>query len=232
MKVLQLVESAAAGVGRHVIDLAEGLLSRGHEVHLVYSDTRSDSVFRQDLSKPALHPGLRAHRILMRRKPHVRDVLAIRGLREYLESRGPFDLVHFHSTKAGLIGRLGLVGHPVKRLYSPHMFFTMGPTKGKLVRSIGGWLEAALSKLCNGIVVVSREEYEHALELGISPAKLCLIQNGVKDRFRAVACAIVTPFGESGESVASQVLRRLRRPTDAPKISGNHAAILRRAPRS
>ena len=104
MKVLQLVESAGAGVGRHVIDLAEGLLSRGNEVHLVYSDIRSDSVFRHDLSRLVLYPGFHTHQILMRRMTHVQDVLTIRGLREYLESRGPFDLVHCHSTKAGLMG--------------------------------------------------------------------------------------------------------------------------------
>jgi glycosyltransferase involved in cell wall biosynthesis len=58
------------------------------------------------------------------------------------------------------------------------MFFTeLG--RGSIVRQSGALLEAALSKLCDGVIVVSREEYQHAIELGISPAMLSLIPNGV-----------------------------------------------------
>jgi hypothetical protein len=34
MRILQLLEAAATGAGRHVMDLTVGLLARGHEVHL------------------------------------------------------------------------------------------------------------------------------------------------------------------------------------------------------
>ncbi len=179
MKTIQFVEAAAAGVGRHVADLTKGLLDRGHEVHLIYSDARADAVFHQDLRRLSEQHGFRARRILMRRRPHARDLLAIRALRRYLHSHGPFDLLHCHSTKAGLIGRLGLIGDPIKRLYTPNMFFTAEPGRGGIARQSGALLEAALSKLCDGVIAVSREEYRHAIELGISPAKLCLIPNGV-----------------------------------------------------
>ncbi len=48
MRVLQHVEATSAGVGRHVVDLAEGLLDRGHEVHLVYSGIRADQIFADE----------------------------------------------------------------------------------------------------------------------------------------------------------------------------------------
>jgi glycosyltransferase involved in cell wall biosynthesis len=179
MRILQLVESAGAGVGRHVADLTDGLLGRGREVHLVYSDARSDSIFHEDLRRLGEQPGFRARRILMRRQPHAQDLLAVRVLRRYLRSHGPFDLLHCHSTKAGLIGRLGLIGDPIKRLYTPHGFFTADPSRGGIERQSGALVEAALSKLCDGVIAVSREEYRHAIELGISRAKLCLIPNGV-----------------------------------------------------
>jgi glycosyltransferase involved in cell wall biosynthesis len=178
LKIVKLVEASAAGVGRHVADLTKGLLDRGHEVHLVYSDARSDAVFHEDLERLAALPGFRRLRILMRRHPHARDLVAIQSLRRYLRTEGPFDLLHSHSTKAGLIGRLGLIGDPIKRLYTPNMFFTAEPGNGVLVRRAGALLESALSKLCDGVITVSREEYLHAIELGISPAKLCLIPNG------------------------------------------------------
>jgi glycosyltransferase involved in cell wall biosynthesis len=179
MKIATLVESAAAGVGRHIVDLTNGLLDRGHEVHLVYSGARSDAVFHEDLRRLGEQPGFRARRILMKRQLHASDLLAVRALRRYLRTHGPFDLLHCHSTKAGLIGRIGLVGDPIKRLYTPHGFFAADPNHGGALRQSGALLEGGLSKLCDGVIAVSREEYRYAIELGISPGKLCLIPNGV-----------------------------------------------------
>lgn len=179
MKLLELVESAATGVGRHVIDLAEGLLARDHEVHLLYSDLRSDDVFARDLERIRTQNHLHLFQTPMRREPGWSDVAVVSRLRRYLRRNGPFDLIHCHSTKAGLVGRLGLLGHPAKRLYTPHMLFTMDPSRRSLVKRAAGTLEAALSRACDGIIVVSREEYAHAVELGIDSGKLCLIRNGV-----------------------------------------------------
>jgi glycosyltransferase involved in cell wall biosynthesis len=179
MKVVELVESAGAGVGRHVIDLTAGLITRGHEVHLLYSDVRSDRRFAEDLRRLQKHVTFQAVQVSMHRWPSAGDVHAIRVLRKYVGRRGPFDLVHCHSTKAGLIGRLGLLGHYVKRLYTPHAFFTMQPGRLALMKWAVRKLEKSLSSLCDRLIVVSTEERSHALELGIGAAKLCLIPNGV-----------------------------------------------------
>jgi glycosyltransferase involved in cell wall biosynthesis len=179
MKLLQLVEAAAGGVGRHVMDLTAGLLARGHEVHLVYSGLRWDQVFCGDLRNLLKEPSFHALDIPMRRAPSGSDLLAIRSLRRYVRRCGPFDLIHCHSTKAGLIGRLGLIGHSSRRLYTPHGFFTMDPTRSVTKRRIWARFESALSGLGDAVVVVSREEHKHALDLGIDPAKIHMVQNGV-----------------------------------------------------
>lgn len=179
MKLLQLVESAATGVGRHVIDLTEGLLGRGHEVHLLYSKLRCDDVFLSDLERIQTRGNLHVLQIPLRREPGWSDIAVAARLRRYLRRNGPFDLIHSHSTKAGLVGRLGLLGHPTKRLYTPHMLLTMDPSRRGSVKRAVGALEATLAKACEAIIVVSGEEYAHAVELGIDPKKLCLITNGV-----------------------------------------------------
>lgn len=179
MKVLELVESAAAGVGRHVTELTAGLLARGHQVHLLYSDERSDGAFAEDLRKLEAQAGFQAFQVSMRRWPSKSDVLAIIALRQHLRRYGPFDLLHCHSTKAGLIGRVGLLGHPVKRFYTPHMFFTMQRGPASPPKWAAAMLEATLSRLCDRVIAVSREEYSHALELGIPERMISLIPNGV-----------------------------------------------------
>jgi glycosyltransferase involved in cell wall biosynthesis len=179
MKLLQLVEATAAGVGRHVIDLTDGLLARGHEVHLFYSDVRSDAVFNEDLRRIAVWPRFRSSRIPMSREPSAGDLSVIRALRLHVRDCGPFDLIHCHSTKAGLIGRLGATRGFGRRLYTPHGFFTMDPTRGSLARRAVTLVEAVLAKHCDGVIAVSGVEYEHAINLGISRSKLYLIPNGV-----------------------------------------------------
>ncbi len=185
MKCIQLIEASSSGVGRHVMDLTSGLLERGHEVHLVYSEVRSDRVFCDDLRALSEYPSFRARRILMRHGLHPQDLLAARSLRHYVQSHGPFDLIHCHSTKAGLVGRIGLAGYGAARIYSPHMFFGMGQGGSAAARRAAAVLELGLSKLCDRIIAVSREEYEHAIGLGIDPAKLRLIPNGVEMESKA-----------------------------------------------
>jgi glycosyltransferase involved in cell wall biosynthesis len=189
MKLIEIVEATAAGVGRHVIDLTEGLLSRGHEVHLLYSDLRADELFLRDLKRLGAQSGFHAHRIAMQREPSTSDIRACYALWQYLRRHGTFDLVHCHSTKAGLIGRMGLLADSVKRLYTPHGLYTMDSTRRPLARKIVGRLEASLAECCDSIIAVSPNEYEHALGLGIPTSKLCLIPNGVAAHPRLITKA-------------------------------------------
>jgi len=179
MKILQLLEAAATGAGRHVVDLTEGLLARGHEVHLLYSPLRCDQMFTAGLGRLRTKRNFHSLPLPIQRYPSTSDLPAIGKLRRYLRVCGPFDLVHCHSTKAGLIGRAGLIGHSVKRLYTPHGFLSMDPAGGRVTARIAGGLEKVLAKFAAGVAVVSREEYTHAVAIGIPPAKLCLIPNGV-----------------------------------------------------
>src|SRR5256714_11964348 len=96
MRVLLVVESSAAGTGRHVMDLAEGLLARDCEVHLIYSPRRMDKLFADRLA------GLSAMKSMplpMRRSIHPGDFAMARAVRRYLREFGPFDVIHGHSSK-------------------------------------------------------------------------------------------------------------------------------------
>ena len=232
MKVFELVESAAGGVGRHVIDLSEGLLARGHEVHLAYSPLRSDEVFTSEVQHLRASAGLQVFQVPMRREPAGSDIRAIRALRRYLRRHGPFNIVHCHSTKAGLVGRLGLAGCSVPRLYTPHGFFTTDPTRGRLIRRAVAALEAALSRLCQGVIVVSRQEYAHALKIGIPAAKLCLIPNGVALDQPGLAslerAALLRQWGLAGGEVCIGFVGRLA-PVKSPEtMLRSFAAVVSR----
>jgi len=161
------------------MDISEGLLARGREVHLLYSPLRCDRVFADDLKRLQSQRRFHPLPLPMERHPNAPDIAAVATLRPYLRTRGPFDLVHCHSTKAGLIGRAGLAGLAVKRLYTPHGFLSMDPAAGRAMARMAGGLENVLARLAAGVVVVSREEYAHAAALGLPRKNLRLIPNGV-----------------------------------------------------
>src|SRR5579862_2454273 len=170
MRVLQLVEASSAGVGCHVIELTTSLLDRGHEVHLIYSRARIDDAFQNGLDRLREIRDFHAFEIPMVRRLDWSDISAIAALRQYVKREGPFDMVHCHSTKAGFLGRIGLLGTGAPRVYTPHALFTMKKSGGT-VRAAAILAERILAFFCERIILVSEEECKHAQAIGV-PAKL------------------------------------------------------------
>ena len=91
------------------------------------------------------------------------------------------DIVHLHSTFAGIIGRCVLVlMKPVRRpkiIYCPHGFsFLMEGSA--LKRSIFSKIEILLSLMTDKIICVSQYEKNSAVSAGISGDKITVIYNG------------------------------------------------------
>ena len=97
-RVLMVVESCGGGTGRHVLDLSEGLLERGYDVHLIYSPHRIDQFFQRRLSQVR---SLKHVCCSLRRSMHSSDLSAVRFIRRYMREFGPFDVIHGHSSKGG-----------------------------------------------------------------------------------------------------------------------------------
>jgi glycosyltransferase involved in cell wall biosynthesis len=176
LRVLLVIEAAGAGVARHVLDLAQGLIAAGHRVDIAWSPGRAEPGFIQALDAIA---GLRSHRLVMSRAPGPGDIAAVLALRQLMKRAGPFDLVHGHSSKAGALARIAAAGLGVPALYTPHAFVTLDPELGALPRAIYTLAERLLAPWGARIVCVSEEERAHALSLGIRPERLAVIANGI-----------------------------------------------------
>lgn len=179
-RILQIVEATNAGVGRHVTDLTAGLSARGHEVHLVYSPSRMDTRFTAAVEAFAKLPEqVRTVALAMRRSPHSSDCAVMRAIRKYMRLHGPFDVVHAHSTKAGIIGRIGTLGMGAVRVYTPHAPASSDPLLGHLKRRLIGTLERGLGVISDAVILVSPEELEHVRSLGLHEKRLFLVPNGI-----------------------------------------------------
>lgn len=178
MKVLHVVEASGGGVGRHVLDLSEGLLSRGHEVHLSYSPRRADRFFRDRLSRL---DGLRARAVDLRRRPHPSDLAGVRAVRRTLRDRGPFDVIHGHSSKGGAVARLVALSAGMPAVYTPNAISTMDRTSSRLTRFFRAWIERVLASVRGLIIAVSPAEKEHLAGLGIPRRRLRVVPNCVRE---------------------------------------------------
>ena len=102
-----------------------------------------------------------------------------RSLRHLLIREKP-DVLHLHSSFAGLIGRLVArsVSHPITVIYCAHgwSFMREGPLwKSHALAAV----ERVLSGLCNAIVCISKSDFDGAVRFNLPRENLVTITNGV-----------------------------------------------------
>ncbi len=180
MHVLHVMEATIGGTRRHLVDVASGQLRAGHTVSLVVSTLR-DPGFPPDLARLEA-AGAHVTRIPMVREIRpLKDLVQTRQIQRVLRERKP-DIVHTHSSKAGVLGRrASLVTGIGARVHTPHTFaFLFGAlfsrTKRALIRSI----ERSLAGTTHRMVAVSESEGETMRGSGVvDPAIVRVVPNGI-----------------------------------------------------
>ena len=76
MKILHILRAPVGGLFRHVLDLAEGQIERGHEVGII-AGTDGNELSEATLAALAPKLALGLTRIPIRRNPHPADLLAV-----------------------------------------------------------------------------------------------------------------------------------------------------------
>ncbi len=88
---------------------------------------------------------------------------AVRTLRRTVRELRP-DIVHAHSSWAGMTARASMLGIPV--VYQPHAFVFDGDTRGPSVRAVFRGVEALLARRTAAFVVLTPHERRLAVALG------------------------------------------------------------------
>jgi glycosyltransferase involved in cell wall biosynthesis len=120
-------------------------------------------------------------------RPHA-DLAAVTVLARWLRHRG-IDLVHTHSSKAGILGRLA-----ARRAGTPAVVHTVhgwsfNTTQPALVRALYVWLERWAASWTDRLVVVAEANIRQGLAAGIGrPEQYCVVHSGIDvDAFAAPA---------------------------------------------
>lgn len=172
------------GASVHVLDLAERTAREGHDVAIFIggSGIVCDQAARRGLNCVPLD-------YLLREISPFNDIRGILELKRRLGRFNP-DLVHVHSAKAALLGRIAarILNLPV--VYTAHGWpFTEGVSERK--SGVFRLIEKAMARWSDKIITVSEYDRQIALRVGGSlgdQGRLVTVHNGVHD-------LPVRPFG-------------------------------------
>lgn len=163
MKILHITESLGAGVG-HFLHLAtRSQVAAGHEVVLAHSIRDDTPVDQLDVQFSFL-----AQRLVIPMVTQVsfaHDAWSVWRLLRLIAQVQP-DVVHLHSSKAGVLGRVTawLIGKPPRVFYSPHGFAFLRQDVSGFKQKQFLMFERLAAKMGGTLVACSGSEGELAVQ--------------------------------------------------------------------
>ncbi|HEY7830547.1 MAG TPA: glycosyltransferase [Solirubrobacteraceae bacterium] len=175
-RALLLFEPPDGGAPEVVLNLALAMEGHGWSVYVAGPEQAS---IRARLEQAAVEYLPMSHLTRGSRSP-LADLQALWSLDRML-ARDPVDVIHCHSSKAGVLGRLVGARRGIPVVYSPHCFAFLRDL-GALSRIAPAIVERLLAPLTSAYVCVCEAERRAALKLALAPAvRTHRIYNGVPD---------------------------------------------------
>ena len=119
LRILHAVRTPVGGIFRHILDLANGQVDRGHQVGIVADSLTGGERAAAALAEIAPRLELGVHRFPIRREPGPSDLMVWRKFARLIGQVRP-DVLHGHGAKAGVLFRLRQRTNDIIRVYTPH----------------------------------------------------------------------------------------------------------------
>jgi glycosyltransferase involved in cell wall biosynthesis len=174
MRVVHVAQPTTEGVARCVVGLVRHQAAAGVDVAVVCPDEGW-------LAAEAKDAGARHVTWTATRSPGPEVPGETRRLRRVVRALQP-DVLHLHSSKAGLSGRLAVRG-AVPTVFQPHAWSFLA-VRGPVHAATLAWERIAV-RWCHRVVCVSDAERQDGAAAGIPMQRTCVVPNGVDvDWFR------------------------------------------------
>lgn len=162
-KIVHIVEAFGGGVFTYFVELANAL-SENFEVVIAYAKRpQTPEDFKDYFNK---NIKLVEIKNFTRSINPIKDFKACIEVNKLIKEEKP-DIVHMHSSKAGIIGRIMISSKNRKLFYTPHGYAFLKQDDSKLKRLIYKIIEKAtalIRRSCK-IVACSKGEYEESLKI-------------------------------------------------------------------
>jgi len=119
LNIIHVFRAPLGGLFRHVVDLVNGQVARGHRVGLVLDNLTGDARSAAILAVLAPSLALGITSVAIPRQLSGRDLPALAHVSRRLRRAGA-DVVHGHGAKGGAYARLAFAGKSIVRAYTPH----------------------------------------------------------------------------------------------------------------
>ena len=119
LRILHVVRAPVGGIFRHILDVANGQIARGHHVGIVADSITGGE--RADIALKEIEPRLKlgVQRVAIGREPRFSDFSVWLQIVRLIWKLKP-DVVHGHGAKAGAYVRLRPRSKSKIRIYTPH----------------------------------------------------------------------------------------------------------------
>lgn len=161
-KILHLVEAFGGGVLTYLEELANRFCDQ-YDIVIAYAmRPQTPTDFREHFNKNIKFIEVKN----FSRNIGKKDLAAINEVRKIVKEEKP-NIVHMHSSKAGIIGRIAVNDKNIKMFYTPHGYSFLMKDDSKFRRTLYKYAEkiaAAYKKDCTTIAC-SHGEYEEGLKI-------------------------------------------------------------------
>lgn len=182
-RIVLISESMGGGLRKHVVQLLSNLDKDKVELFFIHGSHTLDESFRNDYSHLEKNCKMFLCDHLIREISPKEDVLAYQFISKKIKEIKP-DIVHCHSSKAGVIGRLAAKRRGVKKIfYTPHAYSFLAPEFSGKKKFLFIQIERFLSRFATTqTFCVSKGEMQAALEVNLDKTeKFQVIYNGLPE---------------------------------------------------
>lgn len=160
-KILYVVEALGGGVFTYIVDLANELVNE-FDMYIAYAvRPQTPSNYKEYFDKRI---NLIEVKSFCREIKPAQELKAIKEVKPIAEEVKP-DIIHLHSSKAGVIGRIAFNGKDIPLFYTPHGYSFLMKDCSKLKRTIYWLIEALFAKRTCTTISCSPGEHRETLKL-------------------------------------------------------------------
>lgn len=173
-KVLHIVESFGSGVFTFLVDLVNET-ANDYEIVIAYGK-REETLenFRDYFPREVKFIEVKNFTRSINLK---KDIKALQEVKNIIKNENP-NVIHMHSSKAGIIGRLACRNKTIRMLYNPHGFSFLKSDDSKIKRAIYRMIEKTTAIFNHRCTIVGCSEGEYLEAKKLNKNSVC-INNGL-----------------------------------------------------
>ena len=160
-KVLYVVEAMGGGVFTYIVDLVNQLVNE-YDMYIAYAVRPQTPVDYKEYFDNRIH--LIEVKSFTREINPLKELKAIREVKKIADKIQP-DIIHLHSSKAGVIGRVAFSGNDVPLFYTPHGYSFLMQNYRPIKRSVFKLIETVMAKRNCTTISCSEGEHQETLKL-------------------------------------------------------------------